>query len=50
MAERKIESVTKGITVWKQKEKEKNDSPLMLTTASFVFIMEVLFSFFSRHS
>lgn len=49
MAERKIESVTKGITVWKQKE-EKNDSPLMLTTASFVFIMEVLFSFFSRHS
>lgn len=50
VAERKIESVTKGITMWKQKKKEKNDSPLMLTNASFVFIMEALFSFFSSHS
>lgn len=40
VAERKIDSVTKGITMWKQKE-EKNDSPLTLTTVSFVFIMEV---------
>lgn len=29
VAERKMKSITKGITMWTQEEKGKNDSPLM---------------------